>query len=195
MAATIQLGWWRGWQVVPPLHGRGHTGLARGHLWLSSLINSEKTVKFLFPNFFRLCSSRRALPETCPPESAVGRVGWTSLFLQLSSRPPQCGTTRWLCKRGYTSLPPSLPIPSPHLQQTPPCFPSVLTTLSNCCGKAEADLQHLLLRLEGKQRQSAGRRHRLLQPLWETTSISRGHKEFQAQSMPQYITRGFPKGF
>lgn len=44
--------------------------------------------------------------------------------------------------------------PSPHLQQTPPCFPSVLTTLSNCCGKAGADLQRILLGPVSKQRHS-----------------------------------------
>lgn len=41
------------------------------------------------------------------------------------------GTTHQLHNPGYSSL----PIPSPHLQQIPPCFPSVLTSYQTAAAK------------------------------------------------------------
>lgn len=104
--------------------------------------NCQISFSLLFPLVFPLSSPAGDLPS---------RIGQGGPPCSCSSPHafPHRQTTHQLRKPGYTSL----PIRSPHLQQTPPCFPSVLTTLSNCCGKAEADLQHLLLLgLVGKQR-------------------------------------------
>lgn len=97
------------------------------------------------------CVSPTSTARDLPPKSARGNLPVpvpAALLMPFPTMVP----THQLHKPGYISL----PIPFPHLQQIPPCcFPSVLTTLSNCHGKAEADLQHLLLRLVGKQKHSS----------------------------------------
>lgn len=166
-----------------PLHGWGHTGLLRG---LSRLINSEVTVKDLSAPFLHLFSLHSGLPATCSPESARRDLPVLALSWHLS--PP------WyhpLVTQAGIHFPPH-PFPSPTANTS--LFAFCFDDLSNCCGKAEADLQHLLLR-HVDNRDSSRDKAQPPQPLRAAAAIYRGHTDYQTQSTPQYISQGVTKGF
>lgn len=79
-----------------PLRGWGHTGLLRSCLCLSCLINSEITVKFLFPSFLHLCSLQSGLPETrCPKSDRWDLSVLAAVLTPLPALVPPTSYTIW----------------------------------------------------------------------------------------------------
>lgn len=103
---------------------------------------------------------------------------------------PHHGTTHLLHKPGNASL----PIPSPHLQRTTPCFPSVLTTYLIAVAKWR-QISNISSSGMWITETAAGIRHNLLSPLNSCCYLQKAYRLLDTKYSTVHLTKSYKRLF